>query len=102
MKRISKFNQIAYFLQNLIENVHFCRKLLTPHFDINDIFLIVFKPPENSNKVEKMVEQNMLSYGLSTVKMRCIYLFIYLFAYKLKSWIICYAYILDTIFFFFL
>jgi len=88
-------------LQNLIENVHLCGKLLTPHFDINDLFLIVFKPPENSNKVDKMEEWNMLTYGLTNeVCLLFIYLFIY-FAYKLKSWIICYAYILDMILFFF-
>jgi len=80
MKRVSKFDQRAPFLQNLIENAHLCGKLLTPHFDINDIFLIVFKPPENSNKFEKIEEWNMLSYSLPKVKMRYVYFsFIYLF-----------------------
>ena len=46
-----------------------------------------------------MEEWNMLSYGLPKVKMKYVYLF-YFFAYKLKSWIICYAYILGVILFF--
>ena len=56
MKKVLKFDQRASFLQNLIENVRLCGKLLSPHFDINDLYLIVFKPPENSNKLEEMEE----------------------------------------------
>ena len=51
MKRVSKFDQRASFLQNLTGNVHHCGKVLTSHVDINDLFSIVFNPPENSNKV---------------------------------------------------
>ena len=75
MKRVLKFDQRSSFLQNLIENVHVCGKLLTPHFDINDLFLIVFKPPKNSNKVDKMEQWNMLTYGLTKVKMTYVCLF---------------------------
>jgi len=37
-------------LQKLIENVHHREKLLTLHFDINDLFSRVFKPLKNSSR----------------------------------------------------
>jgi len=66
---------VLLFLQKLIENVHCCEKLLTLHFDINDLFSIAFKPLENSSRVEKIGEWNMVNYGLPKVKMRYVYLF---------------------------
>ena len=57
-------------MQKLVENVHHYGKLLTLHFDINDLILIVFKPPENSSRVEEISEWNMASYGLPKIKMR--------------------------------
>ena len=74
MKTVSKFDRRASFLQKLM-NVHRCGKLLTLHFDINDLFSIIFKSPESSSKVEKIEEWNMVSYGLLRVKMRYVYLF---------------------------
>jgi len=59
MKRVSKFDQRAGFLQQIIEIVHHCGKLLTLLFDINYPFSILFKPPENSSGGEQIGEQNM-------------------------------------------
>jgi len=58
MKMVSKFNRRASFLQKLM-NVHHCWKLLTLHFDSNDLFLIVFKPSKNSSRVEKKSENGV-------------------------------------------
>jgi len=69
-KRASKFDREASFLKKLIENFHRFKKLLTLHFNINDLLSIVFRPPENSSKVEKIGAWNMLSYGLPKAKMR--------------------------------
>jgi len=69
-KRASKFDREASFLKKLIENFHHFEKLLTLHFNINDLLSIVFKPPENSSKVAKIGALNMVSYGLPKVKMR--------------------------------
>ena len=69
-KRASKFDREASFLKKLIENFHHFGKLLTLYFNINDLLSIVFEPPENSSRVEKIGAWNMVSYGLSKVKMR--------------------------------
>ena len=66
-KRISKFDPKASFLKKLIEKFY---QLLTLYFDIDDLFSIVFKPSENSSRVEKIGDENMVSYGLPKVKMK--------------------------------
>ena len=66
-KIISKYYPKASFLKKLIENFY---QLLTLYFDIDDLFSIVFKPSENSSRVEKIGDENMVSYGLPKVKMK--------------------------------
>ena len=40
-ERVSSFDQTAAFLHKLIENVHHCGKLISLHFDIDDLFSTV-------------------------------------------------------------
>ena len=60
IKSVSKLDQRGAVLQKLTENVHRYGKLLTLHFDISDLFSKVFKPLENSSRVE---ENRRMEYG---------------------------------------
>jgi len=59
IERKKKFDRRASFFQKLTENFHYFEKLLTIHFDINDLLSIVFKPPENSTRVKKKKEREI-------------------------------------------